>query len=298
VTVHPGARIRQAIAAGKTMHFVGANDALSALLIEQAGFDGVYLGSYSTQATFLAKPDLDLMSKTERLIILRNVLKAVGIPVIADMEEGYGNAISVMESVRDFEAAGAGGVHIDDEVIPCKCPVMQGIPPNRLLSVEEMCGKIRAAVSARQNPDFLLITRSDVVGTVPRQEYYSRNLMEEVVRRSNLYADAGADAIMIMGFTAEELSYYAEKVSAPLVGLYAPAEPIAFSEFRRRKYAIAIGTIATLYMYMRSLIDGLRELKQTEDWNAIQHRLVTDQEFFQVLGLDRYRRMYEDFAIS
>jgi len=295
---HPAARVRQAIAGAQTLHFVGANDALSALLIERAGFDGVYLGSYSTQATFLAKPDLDLMPKTERLFILRNVVKAVSVPVIADMEEGYGNAISVIEAVRDFEATGAAGVHIDDEVIPCKCPVMQGVPPNRLLSTEEMCGKIRAAVCARQNPDFLLIARSDVVGTVTREEYYQHNLMEEVVRRSNLYAAAGADAIMIMGFTEEELSYYAKKVSAPLIGLYAPAEPIAFGEFRRRKYALAIGTIATLYMYMRALIDGLRELKRTEDWNAVQDRMVTDPEFFQVLGLERYRRMYKEFSIS
>ena len=294
----PTARVRECMKSGKTMHLVGAHDALSALLIEQAGFDGVYVGSYSTQATFLGKPDLDLMSKSERLIITRHIVKATHLPVIVDLEEGYGNAISVMDCVRDFEAAGVAGVHLDDEKPPSKCPVMLGIPPNELISVEEMCGKIRAAVEARQDPDLLIIVRSDVVGTVSRQEYYSRNLKEEVVRRSNAYAEAGADAIMIMGFNESELGYYAESVASPLVGLYATAEPLAFREFEKRHYAMAIGTIAPLYMCMRGLIDGLRELKQTEDWNAVQHRMITDEEFFKILGIEEYKRLYKLFSIS
>lgn len=293
----PAARIRQNIAQGRTMHVVGANDALSARLIEQAGFDAVYVGSYSTNATFLGKPDLDLMSKTERLMIVRNIVKAVSVPVIADIEEGYGNAIGVMDTIREFEAAGVAAVHLDDERTPAKCPVIPGIPRNQLISVEEMCGKIRAAVESRRNADFFLIARSDVVGTVWKEEYYARDLMKEVVSRSNAYVEAGADAVMVMAFNEDELSYYAERIKAPLIGLYAPAEPIAFREYRARRYAMAIGTIAPLYMYVRSLIDGLKELKETEDWNAIQHRMVDDPEFFRVIGLDEYRSLYREFSI-
>src|ERR1051326_7287845 len=180
----PAAKIRQHVAQGHTMHVVGANDALSARLIEQAGFDAVYVGSYSTNATFLGKPDLDLMSRTERLMIVRNIVKAVSVPVIADIEEGYGNAIAVMDTIREFEAAGVAAGHLDDERTPAKCPVIPDIPRNQLISVEEMCGKIRAAVESRHDPDLLLIARSDVVGTVCREEYYSSGLMDEVVRRS------------------------------------------------------------------------------------------------------------------
>jgi 2-methylisocitrate lyase-like PEP mutase family enzyme len=290
--------LRQHIRSGKTLHAVGAHDAISALLIERAGFDCVYVGSYSTQATFLGKPDLDFMSKTERLMITRHIVKATNLPVIVDVEEGYGNAINVMDCVRDFEAIGVAGMHLDDERMPSKCPVMRGIPPAELISVEEMCGKIRAAVSARLDPDLLIIVRSDVVGTVSRDEYYSRNLKEEVVRRSNAYAEAGADAIMIMGFDEAELCYYAESIGAPLVGLYATAEPLAFKEFEKHHYAMAIGTIAPLYMYMRALIDGLEELKRTQDWNAVKHRMITDDEFFDLLKFEDYRRMYEHFSIS
>ena len=293
----PAAKIRQHVAQGHTMHVVGANDALSARLIEQAGFDAVYVGSYSTNATFLGKPDLDLMSRTERLMIVRNIVRAVSVPVIADIEEGYGNAIAVMDTIREFEAAGVAAVHLDDERTPAKCPVIPDIPRNQLISVEEMCGKIRAAVESRHDPDLLLIARSDVVGTVCREEYYSSGLMDEVVRRSIAYAEAGADAIMVMAFNKDELSYYAERIKAPLVGLYAPAEPMAFHEYRTRKYAMAIGTIATLYMYIRSLIEGLKELKETEDWNAVQHRMIDDREFFRVIGLDQYQSLYREFSI-
>lgn len=280
------------------MHVVGANDALSALLIEQAGFDAVYVGSYSTSATFLGKPDLDLMSKTERLFVVRNIVKSVRIPVIADIEEGYGNAISVMDVIRDFEAAGVAGVQIGDQQIPSKCPVMRGIPPVGLISVDEMCGRIRSAISARHDPAFTIIVRTDVIGTVSREQYYAQNLMEEVVRRSNAYVQAGADAVMIMALNEDELSFYAERIKAPLVGLYAPVEPLPFRAYRDRKYAMAIGTIVTLYMYVRSMVDGLRELKQTEDWNAISHRLVSDEEFFRILDLEKYREMYNEFSIS
>ena len=106
------------------------------------------------------------------------------------------------------------------------------------------------------------------------------------------------DAIMIMGLNEDELTYYADRVKAPLVGLYATVEPIAFQEFKKRKYAMAIGTTATLFMYIRGLVDGLRDLKKTEDWNAIQHRMVTREEFFDILDLDKYRRMYEEFSIQ
>ena len=297
-TQRPTARIRQSIAEGKTMHLVGAHDALSALLIERAGFDAIYVGSYSTQATFLGKLDLDLMSKTERLMLVRNIVKVVNIPVLADIEEGYGNAIAVMDTVRDFEAVGVAGVQIDDEKVPSKCPVMPGIPRNELISVEEMCGRLRAACEARQDPNFFIIARSDIVGTVSRKDYYAQNRIDEVIERSNAYAEAGADGIMIMGFSVDELGYYAERVKAPLVGLYATAEPHHFREFRKRKYAMAIGTIAPLYMCMRGMIDGLKELKETEDWNAIQHHMITDPEFFEILDLERYKRMYQEYSIA
>src|SRR5580692_8281785 len=94
------AQLRTMMRSGKTVVAIGAYDAFSALMVERAGFDAVYVGSYSTEAAFLGRPDLMSMSKTGRLGILRNVVKAVRIPVIADAEEGYGNAVNVMDTVQ------------------------------------------------------------------------------------------------------------------------------------------------------------------------------------------------------
>ncbi len=289
--------LREKMNSGKTVVAIGAYDAFSSLLVERAGFDAVYIGSYVTEASFQGKPDLALMGKTERLWIVRNAVKAVSIPVIADAEEGYGNAISVMETIQDFEATGAAGVHLDDETLPSKCPFLPGIPLNQLISTDEMCGKIEAAVKARSDPDFLIIARSDVIGTVGREQYYGENLMEEVVRRSNAYAEAGADAIFVMALNEDELKYFAQRISAPLVGIFATIEPLPIAAFERTGYQMTIGSIVGLYAAARGLVDALGKLKRTGDWNAITDQMVNDKEFFDILGIERYASDYKEFRI-
>jgi 2-methylisocitrate lyase-like PEP mutase family enzyme len=283
---------------GEMVVAIGAHDALSAVLVERAGFNAVYIGSYATEATFHGKPDLALMSKTERVMICRSIAKAVTVPVIADMEEGYGTAINVMDSVRDFEAAGLAGVHIDDEALPSKCPFLPGIPRNQLISVEEMCGKIRAAIDARDDPNFKIIARSDVIGTVPLEEYYREGLMEQVVARSNAYAQAGADAIFIMALNVKELEYFRDRIKAPLVGIFATIEPIAIDEFEKAGYEMVIGSLVSLYMSARGLVDGLKALRETGDWNAVQDKMISDREFFDIVGLDRYGPLYRRYNIG
>jgi 2-methylisocitrate lyase-like PEP mutase family enzyme len=290
-------QLRNMIDNGEMVVAIGAHDALSAVLVEQAGFNSVYVGSYATEATFQGKPDLALMSKTDRLLICRNIVKAVNVPVIADMEEGYGTAINVMDSVRDFEAIGLAGVHIDDEALPSKCPFLPGIPRNQLITTEEMCGKIRAAIDAREDPNFKIIARSDVIGTVPLETYYRENMMEEVVQRSKAYAEAGADAIFIMALNVQELEYFRNRIKAPLVGIFATIEPIAIREFEKAGYQMVIGSLVSLYMSARGLVDGLKALKETGDWNAVQDKMIDDEEFFDIVGLHGYGPLYERYAI-
>lgn len=282
---------------GKTAVAIGAYDAFSALMVERAGFDAVYVGSYSTEAAFLGKPDLMLMSRAERLWIVRNVAKVVSIPVIADAEEGYGNAVSVMDTVQDFEAAGVAGIHLDDEQIPSKCPFIEGVSRTQLIETDEMCGKIEAAVQARQDPDFLIIARTDVIGTVARQEYYARNLIEEVVRRSNAYAAAGADAIFVMALTQDELHFFARSIKAPLVGIFATVEPHPIAAFQAAGCQITIGSLVAHYAAAKGMRDALAKLKQTGDWNAIQDLMIGDKEFFDIVKLEKYRERYLRFRV-
>ncbi len=289
--------LREGMKGPRTVVSIGAYDAFSALLVERAGFDSVYVGSYATEAASLGKPDLALMSKTERLWICRNVAKAVSIPVIADAEEGYGNAMSVMDTVRDFEAAGVAGIHLDDEALPSKCPFLPGIPRNQLISTDEMCGKIEAAVEAKTDPDFVIIARTDVIGTVSREEYYRDNLIEEVVKRSKAYAEAGADAIFVMALTKEDLNYFSREIKAPLVGIFATAEPLPISDFQEAGCQITIGSLVGIYAAARGLVDALSRLKETGDWNATTDLMVDDREFFEILDLNQYLPGYSKYRI-
>ncbi|MCL4376978.1 MAG: isocitrate lyase/PEP mutase family protein [Actinobacteria bacterium] len=209
-----GSRLKDIINKGELVVAVGAHDALNAKLVEKAGFNAVYIGSYSLEGTQKTNPDINIMTKTEKLEIFRNITNSVNIPVIADMEEGYGDFISVIKIIPEFEATGVLGVQLDDQKIPSRCPFLPG-PKNQLISIDEMCQKIKAAIDTRSNPDFMIIARPVVIGTVSLEQFQKENKIEEVIERGNAYTRAGADAIFVMPSNIWELNYYAEKIKAP-----------------------------------------------------------------------------------
>ena len=293
----PTTALREKMTSGKTVTSIGAIDAFSARLVEQVGFDSVYIGSFATEASMFGKPDLAMMSKNDRLATARNIAKAVKIPVICDAEEGWGTAINVMEAVRDLEAPGVAGLHLDDEQLPSKCPFLTGIPRNQLISTDEMCGKIEAAVEAREDPDFMVIARTDVIGTVPLEEYYQKNKMEEVVERLNAYLAAGASAAFIMALTEEEVQFYRDRIDGPLVGIFATIEPLPISVFEKANYQMVIGSLVGIYAAAKGLLDAYTKLKETGDWNQIQDKLINDEQFFDIVGLKEYGEYYKKFRI-
>ena len=293
----PTAQLREKINSGHCVTSIGAIDGFSARLVERAGFDSVYIGSFATEASMFGKPDLAMMSKTDRLWMARNIAKAVDIPVICDAEEGWGTAINVMEAVKDFEAAGVAGIHLDDEQLPSKCPFLPGIPRNQLISTDEMCGKIEAALEGRTDPDFMIIARTDVIGTMPLEQYYQENKMAEVVERLNAYLKAGASAAFVMALNEEEVKYYRAKIDGPLVGIFATIEPIAISVFEQANYQMVIGSLVGIYAAAKGLLDAYTKLKETGDWNAIQDKLINDEQFYDIVGLKDYGEYYERFRI-
>ena len=176
-------------------------------------------------------------------------------------------------------------------------PVLAGIPRSELISVEEMCGKIRAALDARYDPNFKIIVRSDVIATTHLDTYYREQMIDDVVSRSNAYAEAGADAIFVMALTVEELEYFADRIKAPLVGIFATIEPIAINEFEKAGCQMVIGSLVSLYMAGRGLVDGLKALKETGDWNAVQDKMINDEEFFDIVGLEKYGDLWRRYKI-
>ncbi len=191
---------------------VGAHDALSARLIERAGFDAVWASGFAISAAQFALPDANVLSMTENLEIIRRMIRATDLPVIADIDNGYGNAINVMRTIIEYEAAGVAAISIEDNIFPKRCSFYSGVQ-RELVSIEEHCGKIRAAKRAQRSADFMVIARTETL--------IAGWGMEEALQRATAYADAGADAILIhsKAQTAVEVTEFARRWSrdTPLV---------------------------------------------------------------------------------
>jgi len=173
--------LKQMIQSKGTVWAAGAYDALSAKLIDEAGFDALLTSGYGISASFLGEPDTELYTMTENLAVVRNVCNAVKIPVIADIDTGYGNPITAMRTLREFENSGASAVIVEDQVSPKRCPCASDRID--IVSLEDAVNKIRALSAVRHNPDFLVIARTDATDPA------------EAIRRGKAYVAAGADII-------------------------------------------------------------------------------------------------------
>ncbi len=163
----------------------GAYDALSARLVEEAGFPAAYMTGFGTAASLLGRPDIGLVSSTEMIDHARRIASCVAIPVIADADTGYGNPINVIRTVRDYERAGVAGIHLEDQAMPKRCGHMSG---KVLVTVGDMVAKVQAAVAARTDPDFVIIARTDARGVEG---------LEAAIDRAGQYREAGADVLFV-----------------------------------------------------------------------------------------------------
>jgi methylisocitrate lyase len=176
----------------KTVWAAGAFDALSAKFIEQAGFDALLTSGFGVSASFLGQPDAELYTMSENLTVVRNVTSAVAIPVVADIDTGYGNAINVMRTIREFEAGGVSAVIMEDQVAPKRCPICVGAV--EVLPIDEAVAKIEAAVAARRNRDMVIIARTDAANEA------------EAMARGRAYVKAGADIIQPISKTFKNIA--------------------------------------------------------------------------------------------
>jgi len=176
-------KLKKLLKAREVVITTGAYDALSAKVIEQAGIPVIITTGFGISASRIGRPDAELYTMTENLEAVKNMVETVDIPVIADLDTGYGNALNVIRTVREFERAGCAGGILEDQLSPKRCPAC--VDSFELVPVPEALGKIRAALDARKNPDFLVIARTDARGT-------------EAVDRGNAYFAAGADLILFI----------------------------------------------------------------------------------------------------
>ena len=291
LTRRPGgaARLRALLESGQTIVAPGAFDPLAARLVEEAGFPAVYMTGFGTSAALLGRPDVGLLTMTEMAGNAARIAACVDIPLIADADTGYGNPINVIRTVGAYEAAGAAGIHIEDQVAPKKCGHMEG---KLVIPAAEMAAKIRAATEARTNPDFVIIARTDARAVEG---------FEQALARARLYLEAGADALFIEALTSEtEIAEVARAFpGVPLLFNWAEGgktPPVALARLREFGFRIVIFPIGTLLAAAQAIRDVLAVVKREGTPSSVMTRMMRFEEFVEFIGLPEIREIERRFT--
>jgi len=269
-------QLRNLLAGNETLIAPCAFDALSAKAIEHAGFKVAGTTGFGIHGAMLGVPDNGLIAFNEMVATCGRMADAINIPIIADAEGGYGNAINTMRTVREFEKAGVAGVFIEDQKSPPNCPF---IKPVELVSMEEMVGKIKAAVAARTDPDFVIVARTDAP-------------FEEAIERAQAYLEAGADMIKPIPKSRKELELWPKKISAPLHVGYMTGKSINDGmtcwDMGKLGYKIVTFPLNMLFMCTKSMITYLAEIREKGSDEALVTEMLSFDEYQRFIGLDKY----------
>ena len=285
-------RLRELLVQRGLLVAPGAYDALSARLIAQAGFPAVYMTGFGTAASVLGQPDVGLLTMSEMVSRAAALAAVVGDrPLIADADTGYGNPINVRRTVREYERAGVAAIHIEDQVWPKKCGHMEG---KQVIPVDEMVQKIRAAVDARQDPDFVIIARTDA------NAVYG---LEDALRRGRAYREAGADVIFIEApRSIEELRAIAQAFpDVPLLYNWAESGKtplLPLEEIHALGFKLVIFPVSMLFAATHSMLELLELLKRGETPSAYAEHMVTFSQFTQNIGLPEIQELERHYGVN
>ena len=280
--------LRSLVALKNGLVVPGAYDGVSARLVERAGFPAVYMTGYGTSASRLGLPDLGYAGLAEMADHARNLAAAVSIPLIADADTGYGNALGVRRTVQAYEAAGVAALHIEDQVAPKRCGQLSG---HQLVPLAEFAGKIRAAVDARRDPDLMIIARTDAISAVD---------FDEALRRGEAAVGAGADVLFIEAPRDEaQVERTARAFDTPLLYNYASggrSPMLPFPRLRALGYALILLPIDTLLVAAKAMTAFLAALRTGDDVLSLGDHSMRFAEFNALIGAteqmalaDRYR---------
>jgi 2,3-dimethylmalate lyase len=279
-------QLRELLQSPGAIGMLGAHDVFAARLIEAAGMESVFLGGFSVSASMLGLPDLGLLTLTEMAEAIRRVTACVGIPVVADGDTGHGDLHNVTRTVREFERAGAAGILLEDQVAPKRCGHVAG---KQVIPAEEMVRKLQVAQDARQDPDVVLIARTDARAV----EGFAAALA-----RGNLYGAAGADVIFIDApLSREEIECIPREVQYPtlIVMLAGGVTPIlSFEELNDLGYKIVLWPIDSLQAAGAAVQRLIRALRT--EGRADRLDLLPFAEVKKLLGLEQALRLRERFT--
>jgi 2-methylisocitrate lyase-like PEP mutase family enzyme len=274
---------------GRIVVAPGAYDALSALLIEQAGFEAIYLTGNGQTASMLGLPDIGLITLAEMAERVRCIRAVTTLPLIADADVGYGSLLNVRRAMRELEAAGASAVQFEDQVSPKKCGHELG---RSIVAIPEMEQRLRAAVDGRRSAETLIIARTDARTT---------HGLAEAIRRGRAYVQAGADVIFVESPESEaEFQEVAASIPAPtLANMVETGRSPYLSAPRLGELGFAVAIYpATAFLAATHAVREAMALLRRDGRIADLSRLATLQEYHEVLGFSRYAAMEMALAVD
>lgn len=265
---------------------LGAHDVLTAVLIEQAGFETVFIGGFGTSASMYGLPDLNFLGMTEMVDAARRMAHRVAVPVVADADTGHGDLHNVMRCVNEFEGAGAAGIILEDQVFPKRCGHFGG---KEVIPADDMVLKFKAAIEARNDPDFLFIARTDARET---------DGMDEAIDRINRYCDAGADVAFIEApLSIEELEEICKRVEYPkFVNMLAFGKTpiLSAAELEEMGFKMMVAPIDSVLLTVRIMREMAEAFKRDGHTKGLEDKMVGFDEIKEILGVGDYLSLREN----
>jgi 2-methylisocitrate lyase-like PEP mutase family enzyme len=267
--------LRERISSGRILIVPGAHDALSARLVENAGFEAVYVGSYATAAARLALPDVGIVTLNDMVSHAGAVADAVTIPVLADAENGWNNAANIWRTIRAFEKSGASGIHIEDHEFGKHTSLPPVIAP-----LDKTLAKLKAAIESRTDPNFLIIARTDTI--------YLLKDVQEGIRRLNAFAQAGADLVMPSGMDPAMLCQVRNRIDGKVLITDTPGRSSVDEEKAGADVVVYYGF--TLHASYAGVRDALATFKRTGSADDVRGVRDVVREFEDFIGYPEFTR--------
>ena len=271
--------MRKLLKAKKKLVLGGAHDALCAKLIEEAGFDAVWASSFGVSAATKCMPDANVLTMTEMLEAVKGMNEAISIPVIADCDNGYGNALNIIRMVKEYERAGIAGISIEDNPFPKKCSLYPG-ERQELVEKDEMAGRIHAAISTKKNKDFFVIARTEAL--------IAGLGMPEALNRAAAYEEAGADAILIHSRKSDpdEIREFAArwKGKIPLVAVPTKYPQVTSEDLANMGIKIVIFANQALRASVTAMKETLKEIRRADTTATVNKKIAPLDEVFRLVG--------------
>lgn len=286
-TTRPARRIRQLLEGPGVIRSLGAHDVLSAVLIEAAGFESVFIGGFGTSASLYGLPDLNFLGLSEMADAVRRMAHRVSIPVIADGDTGHGDLHNVVRCITEFEGAGAAGIILEDQIFPKRCGHFEG---KQVIPAEEMVLKLKAAVYGRADQDFLLIARTDAREPCG---------LEDAIERINRYCEAGADMAFIEApLSVAELEIICRRVPYPkFVNMLAFGKTpiLSTAELGQMGFKMVVAPIDSVLLAARAMREMAERFARDGHTQGLAGKMLGFDEIKEVLGVKRYLSLREEF---